>query len=135
MTEALKMTPEQKIKWLVLLKDAEWTDEPLPEVTAENIDELYDERDEDYRLQDAKSEVRCSGTETGLPCESSRHYEADAVAAQLPDGSWVGWTYWYGGGKHGEPEAIEWIGEAYDVDVTSEEKLVVVHTFKQVEPA
>jgi hypothetical protein len=135
MTEALKMTPEQKIKWLILLKDAEWTEEPLPEVTAENIDELYDERDEDYRLQDAKSEVRGSGTETGLPAPSSRHYESDAVAAQLPDGSWVGWTYWYGGGKHAEPEAIDWIDEAYDVDVTSEEKLVVVHTFKLAEPA
>jgi hypothetical protein len=69
--------------------------------------------------------------ETHLSCPSSRHYESDAVAAKAPDGSWVGWTYWYGGGKHGEPEAIDWIEDAYDVICAEEEKLVVVRTFKQ----
>lgn len=33
------------------------------------------------------------------------------------------------GGKHGEPEAIDWIEHAYDVECKEEEKLVVVHTF------
>lgn len=27
---------------------------------------------------------------------------------QAPDGTWVGWTYWYGGGKYAEPSAIPW---------------------------
>lgn len=67
--------------------------------------------------------------ETGLPAPSSRHYESEAVAYQYVDGSWVGWSYWYGGGKHGEPEAIDWMEDAYDVNCTEEEKVVVVRTF------
>jgi len=63
-----------------------------------------------------------------------RHYESKAVAMKMPDGSWIGWTYWYGGGKHGEPEAIDWMNEAYDVDCHEEEKVVVVQTFKVREP-
>ena len=43
----------------------------------------------------------------------------------------MGWLeLLHGGGKHGEPEAIDWMDEAYDLDVTEEEKLVVVKTFK-----
>jgi hypothetical protein len=119
------MTPEQKIKHLILIKHAEWTKAPLPEVNAGNVDALYDETNgDDYELQDAINEVRCSGEETGLKCEWSRHYESDAVAAQAPDGSWVGWTYWHGGGKHGEPEAIDWMDSAYDVVVTGEQTII-----------
>ena len=33
--------------------------------------------------------------------------------------------------KHGNPEEIDWIQYAYDVDCVSEEKLVVVHTFSK----
>ncbi|MGB6105666.1 MAG: hypothetical protein WBF88_17625 [Pusillimonas sp.] len=126
------MTPAQKIKHMILAKRSVWTDEALPEITADNIDALYDEADEndDGNLQDARAEVRCSGIETSLPCPSSRHYESDAVAAQAPDGSWVGWTYWYGGGKHGEPEAMDWIEDAYAVECAEEQKMVTVRTFK-----
>ncbi len=47
------------------------------------------------------------------------------------DGSWVGWTYWYGGGKHGEPGSIPWIEDAYDV--TFVEQLVKVKQFHKAE--
>ena len=47
----------------------------------------------------------------------------------MPDGSWVGWTYWYGGGKHAEPEVMDWMGEAYPLDCVEEEKMVTVRTF------
>jgi hypothetical protein len=124
------MTPEQKIKHLVLIRDAGFRDEPAPEgVTAANVDELYEAIDEP---QDARNEVREGEAETYLPAPYSRHYESKSVAALAPDGSWVGWTYWYGGGKHGEPEAIDWMGDAYDVTVTEEEKLVTVRTFRTI---
>jgi hypothetical protein len=42
------------------------------------------------------------------------------------DGKWVGWNYWYGGGKHAEPEDIDWIGNAEFVKVQSEEVVTVV---------
>jgi hypothetical protein len=126
------MTPQQKIKAVILARAAEWAEVELPPLTAENIDEEYDAADEGEMedcMQDARSEVRCGQVETGLLCESSRHYESKSVAAQTPDGAWVGWTYWYGGGKHGEPEAIDWISDAYHLDCTEEEKVVTVRTF------
>lgn len=121
------MTPEQKVKHLILLKCLEWDETAVTEeITDESIDEIYDGME---YLQDAIQEVRGGEVETGLRCDYSRHYESKAVAAKLPDGSWVGWTYWYGGGKHAEPEAIDWMEEAYDVFCHEEEKLVVVRTF------
>lgn len=51
--------------------------------------------------------------ETDIDHDWSRHYEAKSVAKQLNNGKWVGYTYWFGGGKHGEPEAIDWIPDSY----------------------
>ena len=125
------MTPEQKLKHLILLKQQSWGEDFLKDVaiTSENVDELYESHDENWELQDARSEVRGSGIPTGLEADYSRHYESKAVAAKYIDGSWVGWTYWYGGGKHGEPEGIDWMDDAYAVDCVEEEKMVVVRTF------
>jgi hypothetical protein len=125
------MTPEQKLKHLILLKQQEFNADFLKDVpvTEDNIDELFDENNEDYELQDATQEMRCTGIDTDLECEWSRHYESNAVAIQYIDGSWVGWTYWFGGGRHGEPEAIDWMDSAYDVQCSEEEKIVVVRTF------
>ena len=127
----MTMTPEQKLKHAVILKGIELGSIAAPdeEITAEHIDQLFDDLGDDYALQDATNEIRGSGTETRLPCQWSRHYESQAVAARMPDGSWVGWTYWFGGGKHGEPEAVEWMKYAYEVECKEEEKLVVVKTF------
>lgn len=69
--------------------------------------------------------------ETDLPTEWDRNYESKAVAKQLDDGRWVGYTYWYGGGKHGEPAAIEWIDDAYYLD--AEEVVTTVLKFKKKE--
>lgn len=129
------MTPEQKLKHLILIRHAELGDEPAPQaITAENVDEIYEAtEDDDYALQDARSEVRGGGVETGLPCEWSRHYESKAVATQYIDGTWVGWTYWYGGGKHGEPEGIDWIDEAYALTCVEEPRTIIHQTFTKVE--
>lgn len=134
------MTPEQKLKHLILIKHASYgNDYAVPEVvTAETIDEQYEQADEEdggWALQDARSEVRCSGVETDIPAPWSRHYESESVAAQYIDGSWVGWTYWYGGGNHGEPEAIDWIDEAYDLSCTEEQVMVTQRTFAKLEAA
>jgi hypothetical protein len=130
------MTPQQKLKHMILSCVAKWRDLPLPEFNADTIDAAYAEADEgelEDEMQDARNEIRCGGMDTGLPCDWARHYESKAVAAQAIDGSWVGWTYWYGGGKHGEPEAIDWIEYAYDLSCVEEEKLVTVRTFTKAE--
>lgn len=133
----MTMTPYQKVKWMVLLQAHEMADEVAPEITAENIDELYDEIDSSdttvgHSMQDAREEVRCTGTDTHLSTpydRSSRHYEYNEVASQAPDGTWVGWTYYYGGGKHSEPSAISWMEDVYDVVCAEEAKMVIVQTF------
>ncbi len=134
MTEEIKpatpMTAEQKIKHMILVQLSEWSGEPIEEpITAANVDDIYDSEEEKW---DAINEIRYRGIETNIPCEYSRHYESKSVAAKAPDGSWVGWTYWYGGGKHGEPEAIDWMKGAYQLECVEEEKVVTVRTFSRV---
>ncbi|WP_288080627.1 hypothetical protein [Pseudomonas sp.] len=124
------MNPEQTIKYMILAVDARWSKEDLPgDLTGEQVDQKYDELVAQSAHWDARSEVRCGGVETDLPCEYSRHYESRSVAAKAPNGQWVGWTYWYGGGKHGEPEAIDWMEDAYFLDCIEEQKVVTVRTF------
>lgn len=125
-----KLTPLQKIKWLILIKASEWDDIKDPTINnADDIDKLFDILKESGGMSEARDEVRYSGIETGIKCDWSRHYESKAVASQLPNGEWVGWTYWYGGGKHGNPEEIDWLSDVYDVECTEEEKMMTVRTF------
>jgi Fe-S cluster assembly scaffold protein SufB len=123
------MKPEQKIKHLIIKKTYEWMKKEVPDITSENIDEFYEEMEEQDEHWDAMSEIRELGIETKIPCENSRHYESKSVAAQALDGTWVGWTYWYGGGKHGQPEDIEWMDEAYDLDVKEKQRVTTHRTF------
>lgn len=75
--------------------------------------------------QDATEEFRSSyDQETDIECDWSLHYDSKSVAKKLDDGRWVGYTYWSGGGKHGEPEAIDWIGDAYFLKVIGERHTV-----------
>lgn len=62
----------------------------------------------------------------------TRHYEVDAVALCI-FGTWVTWDYYYGGGKHGEPEAVEWIDDAKFVRCKQEPVTVIKHTFFALE--
>ncbi len=43
----------------------------------------------------------------------------------------MGWTYWSGGGKFGNPEDIPWIEDAYLLDIEEEQKMVTVRKFKK----
>jgi hypothetical protein len=129
------MTPKLKIKREILLQLANERDlcDIIAEgITEENIDTLYDELISRDSHWDFESEFRGGQYETDIPAPSSRHYESKSVAAKCCDGSWVGWTYWYGGGKHGEPKAIDWMCDAYDLEVTEQEKMVLVREFKKL---
>ena len=101
-------------------------------ITDENVGDAWDFLTEDDWLQDATEEFRSSGEETELECDWSKHYESKAVAKQLQSGTWVGWTYWYGGGKHGEPSAMEWLDDAYFLNCVEEEKVVTFRTWSLV---
>ncbi len=129
----IEMTPQQKLKHAILLKAADLDDITLCEaVTTDNVDRLYEQKDLNGELQDARNEIRCCGEKTSLKCDWSRHYESEATAARMPDGTWVGWTYWYGGGKHSEPEEVEWIEDAYDLTMEEKQVTVTRRTFTKV---
>jgi len=136
------MTPEQRLKKAIIKKAVElggFNDDKysLPDITRENIDELYDDLiedddliKEDY-LQDAMSDIRCGGIETGIESSQwSRHYESKEVAMEI-DGVLIGWTYWYGGGKYSDPDSIDWIDDAYEVEMREETQIVKVFSRKE----
>jgi len=129
------MTPKQKIKVTIIylaIDNGEFSlieDEPLNE---NSVDDYYDSLKSGGIAQDYAYEFREGEEETNIPCEYSRHYETKSVASKMFDGSWVGWTCYYGGGKHGEPEAFDWMSEAYFLDCKEEQKLVTVYTFNKV---
>jgi hypothetical protein len=80
-----------------------------------------------------KDEFRYGGEETNIKAPYSRHYESKSVAAEMYDQSWVGWTYWYGGGKHGCPSEIDWIENAYEVTFTEQVITRLERTFTKVD--
>jgi hypothetical protein len=126
------MTPEQKVKYLILEWAEKWDGETAATFaarTGEEVDEAYDALVEADAHWDAKSETREGEIETGLPADGGRHYEAKAVGGRLPDDSWVGWTYYYGGGKHSDPDSVDWIEHAYDLLCVVEERVMTVRTF------
>jgi hypothetical protein len=138
MFEGQKLTAPEKIKLFVMCQSEEITQEVVNEyiegyldtfVEFPTVSDIFDDFECNYNIQDYLYNLRTDGTETRLQCEYSRHYESESVAAQMLDGSWVGWTYWYGGGKHGEPEAVEWLEDAYNLECQEEEQVVVVRTF------
>ena len=87
---------------------------------------------------DALEEFRCSGHEvddtsaSGIEVPHSRNYEVEMKAKLLRDGTWVCWPYFYGGGKWGEPQAVSWIEQAFYVQCTEREQVVIHRSFKRV---
>lgn len=97
-----------------------------------DLDEKFDNHCHD-ELYDTYQEFRESGIPTNIRPEWSRHYETDSVARKLGD-KWVGWTYYYGGGKYGEPEAIPYEDDAYFLNLDKEVEVVEIkRTFSKVQ--
>lgn len=118
------LTAPQKIKQILIQKVTELIlDAP------DEIDNKYAELEENARdhLRDVMGEFRGGQFQTDLDGEYNRIYETKVVAAQMLDGSYAAWTYYYGGGKHGEPEVVEWVDDAFEVE--AEDKVVTVKVF------
>lgn len=129
------MNATQKIKREILIEAGKCED--LADIieygiSEENVDCLYQELKERDAHWDFESEFRRGDVGTNIEPQYSRHYESKSVAAKCCDGTWVGWTYWYGGGKHGNPGEIEWMNGAYDLNCTEEWKVVLVREFKKI---
>lgn len=104
------------------------------ELTEDNAQKVFDciIEDLDGNIQDDYDSYRQGTHETNIKPDYSRHYESKSVASQMEDGTWIGWTYWYGGGKHSNPEELAWIETAYELTVVEEEVKVIKRTFTKV---
>ena len=122
------MTAEQKVKALILLA-IRGDRASVPPINKDNIDNTFDA----YDYTDAAQTVREGECVTDCPPVFDRNFETKQVTARLPDGSWVAWTYYYGGGKHAYADEVEWMSSAYHVTCTEEQKLVTVQTFAKVD--
>ena len=129
------MNAKQKLMHLVLLA-AQRLENGFEigseDVTPENINEIYDRMVEGDYHWDALEDVRNSGIETGSDSGFSRHYESHDVATKYIDGTWVGWVFYYGGGKHGEPEGVPWMEKAKELQCKEEEVTVIKRTFSEM---
>ena len=126
------MTPEQKIKHAIIAASDRMESLAPKSITVENVDEAYDAIVELDLHWDPMEDIRQGEVETDIPCEDSRHLESKSVAALMPDGTWVGWTYWYGGGKQAEPRAVDWMDSAYNLNCIETEKTVTVREFSAI---
>ena len=124
----MKYTPEQLIKLSIIRIAIEWDQLKTDWVESpDTIDDAYDQFKDDCSLDDCDNETRSSGTPTGLTCsEFSRHYDSEVVAIEI-DGVWVAFIYWSGGGKYGEPDAIDWMEDAFFVE--AEEYTTIAYRF------
>jgi hypothetical protein len=102
----------------------------LEDVDVLDEDELYDYIKE-HEVMGFLEDIRCSGTETNLePKQYSRNYEVDFVS-EIISGRCIGWSYYYGGGKHGYPEDCDWLQTAEYLDYTEYEVTVIKRTFSR----
>lgn len=134
------MNIEQKIKRHILINAL--TEEQMDNAddldlsTASGVDAAWELAEEyegsfsEIEIIDEEADFRCGGQDTNLPCkEYSRHYECEQVAKKLNDGTYVSWTYWSGGGKHGEPESVDWMEDAFEVDCEEKQEMVTTYNF------
>ena len=132
------MTAEQVVK-LEIIKRAVKENDILvfkDEYTSETIDELYDDALNGEYSDEVNEEyynIRHDGEEINLPTSrTSRHYEVDTHVLKIDD-NWIAFDYYYGGGKHSEPDSIDWLDTCRFV--YCEEKVVTqtIRTFKELE--
>lgn len=103
------------------------------DIDVENTWMHFIEEHHSYGPQDVINDFRYQGEDSNCNSkEWSRHYDHKERAVQCCDGSWVGYTFWSGGGKHGTPEEIDYISDAYDIVVEKEYK-IIKREFKRVD--
>lgn len=127
------MTAQDLIKSEIII-GASNCDRVIPDITYENINDIFDELSEDLvwqeALYDSQNGMRECGQDSNLKCsEYSRHYECEQVVYQVMSGEWISWTYWFGGGKHSDPDSIDWMSDAYLLDVVETEQTIIHRKF------
>lgn len=120
------LTAPQKLKMTIMAKS-----KGLSIMDGDAIDKMWKVDAEEYgNWRDSEYEVRGGDFVTGLDADYCRGYESQAVGMKMFDGSFVGWSYFHGGGNHSDPDSIPWIEDAYDLDYKEETQVVKVWSKK-----
>lgn len=131
----MSMTAQQLLRKAVLEKAIHFGNiEPqrLSLFTGDEIDELYESYNRYDELNDAWNDVRHGGVACDLPALTwSRHYEVDSKAIKI-DGIWVQFDYYYGGGKHSEPEDFDYIHHARIVNCEEVQVMTTQYNFYEI---
>lgn len=127
------MNAQQLLRKAILLKAVDFENiEPFKEnLTGNEIDELYESYDRWDQLADPWNEIRYSGIDCNLKASTwSRHYEVDSKAIKV-DGIWIQFDYYYGGGKHSEPEDFDFIHHAKIVNCEETRVTITKYDFSE----
>lgn len=128
------MNAQQLLRKAILLKAVDFKNiEPFKDgLSGDEIDKLYESYDRWNELADPWNEIRYSGIDCNLEATTwSRHYEVDSKAIKIDD-KWIQFDYYYGGGKHGEPENFDYIENAIIVDCTEEQITITKYNFSEI---
>lgn len=131
------MTAVQKLKREIIIASGEYDGVGLDMSTGDLVEAIWNRIEQYMEANDTSlfdcdttQELRSGKVDTGITPPSSRHYESRSVGMQCCDATWIGWTYWYGGGKYGEPSQMPWIESAYDLDCEEKEVTLIQRAFK-----
>ncbi|CCH57766.1 hypothetical protein A323_gp58 [Acinetobacter phage AP22] len=130
----MSMTAQQLIRKAILLKAVDFENiEPFSQsLDGAGIDKLYESYNEYDELNDPKNEIRYGQVDANLSAITwSRSYEIDVRAMKI-DGVWVAWDFYYGGGKHGEPESFDWISNARIVNCEEIQVMTTQYDFSEI---
>ena len=132
--ETRELVPTQYEPPHVIILECQAHESSVEEIWDALMDDCYGE----VWLTDELEFFRSNGDPTDLPERPSahtKHYQSAEVATVLCDGKAVAWTYYSGGGKHGDPSELDWLDQAYFVDCEQVPKIVRVYSpWRTLEP-
>lgn len=100
----------------------------------EFYEEVEYEKWEDY-IRDIVSDFRESGEEIDNKVEQDRYYCYQDVAKKITGSEdlYLGWTYYFGGGKHAQPDQVEWMEDCYLLTCREVEETRIIKIYEKVE--
>lgn len=128
------MTPQQKIKWLIIDTYNAFSGLPAPLYPLTEKDELKYDSAAPYKYLHAKEEVRCSGIYAKhLGKSPSLDYIVHLYAHELPDGSWVCWPYYIPKDFYsGNCAELPWEEHAQHGEWVEKERIELVSVFSVI---
>jgi hypothetical protein len=118
---------KESIKDINLFNVEKFDEDKCQKFFEDNRYESWIEREE--ILHGAIEEVRKSGTPMNNIVVDGRHYCSREVVSRVTGFCkiFLAWTYYFGGGKYGEPYEVEWMDNCYLVVEKEEVKVVKVY--------